>query len=272
MEKPTHLPAHSPLGASSAERWMNCPGSVEPIDGLGLEAHDDPEYREDGTRAHAVAATCLLDGSDAWEHMDDQFTAEHSLAVQFYLDTVRPSIASAAVVRVEEAIYRPDLHEHFYGTADLALYFEEEQTLEVTDYKHGEGIEIEVEWNPQIMYYAYGLLDSFPNARFVKLRIVQPRAIREDYRPVKEWTITVEELRTWASEKLLPAMDVAGVGGHLKPGEWCRFCPRKLICPAIRGMFAAAVKADPKNVKALTDDDLSREYTMREPVKFYLHA
>lgn len=33
-------PAHSPLGASSAERWMNCPGSVALLKDLKMETTD----------------------------------------------------------------------------------------------------------------------------------------------------------------------------------------------------------------------------------------
>jgi hypothetical protein len=272
MDKPAHLPAHSPLGASGAERWMNCPGSVTMISLLKMEQSDEPEYREDGTRAHAVAAKCLTEGSDAWEHMDDKFTAEHSLAVQVYLDAVRPLIASATVVRVEEGFYRPDLHKHYHGTADLALYFEQAQTLDITDYKHGEGIEVDVEWNPQIMYYAFGLLDSFPEARRIKLRIVQPRVVREDYQPIREWEIDANELRTWAKETLLPAMDRTAIDKTLDPGDHCRFCPAKLICPMLSGLFEAACKADPLNVKEMTDEQLARDYTLISAVKFRIKA
>ncbi len=37
-------PVHSPLGASAAERWMNCAGSVTLIKQLDLEDTDEPEY------------------------------------------------------------------------------------------------------------------------------------------------------------------------------------------------------------------------------------
>lgn len=272
MDKPDNLPEHSGRGASSAERWINCPGSVAPIDGLGLEAEANPEYRQDGTRAHAVAAKCLETMTDAWEHMDDDFTEEHALAVQSYLDNVRPLIKLASGVRIEQSMYRPDLHKDYYGTADLALYFREIKTLDVTDYKHGEGIEIDVEWNPQIMYYGFGLLDEYPDAERIRLRIVQPRVQREAYEPVKVWEISREELTKWAMETLLPAMERASADGLLYPGDWCRFCKRKLVCPALRGMFAAAMKADPKDVKVLTDNTLAREYESRGPVKFYLAA
>jgi hypothetical protein len=116
------LPAHSPLGASSAERWMNCPGSVTLIETFkGTEWHhdDDPDYRRDGTQAHALAALCLENGWDAWEAGGhDEFpelTADMMLAVQEYLDFVR---ALPGEREVEVKVHLPDFHSLFFGTLD----------------------------------------------------------------------------------------------------------------------------------------------------------
>lgn len=265
------LPAHSKLGASGAERWMNCPGSVTLLQMLKLDPSDEPDYRADGVLAHAIAAKCLETKTDAWEHMDDKFGEDLSIAVQTYIDYVRPLMFQATSVRIEQRMYRPDLHPDFFGTADLALYFAQERTLDVTDYKNGEGIVVEVEWNPQVMYYAFGLLDQYPEAETIRLRIIQPRAFHPDG-PVREWTISREHLEVWAREGLLPAMTNAEMDRTLDVGEWCRFCPAKLICPALRGLFGAAVKADPQHVQDLTDASLGRDYQRLQGVKFYIAA
>jgi hypothetical protein len=265
------LPAHSKLRASGAEQWMNCPGSVSLLQMLKLDPSDEPDYRADGVLAHSIAAKCLETKTDAWEYMDDKFTDELSIAVQTYIDYVRPLMFQASSIRIEQRMYRPDLHPDFFGTADLALYFAQDFTLDVTDYKNGEGIVVEVEWNPQIMYYAYGLLDQYPEAQKIKLRIVQPRAYHPDG-PIREWEISREHLEVWAREGLLPAMQRAEMDRTLDVGEWCRFCPAKLICPAMRGLFGAAIKADPQHVQDLTDASLGRDYQRIQGVKFYIAA
>ena len=66
----TDLPAHSPLGASGAERWMNCAGSVTLIKQLALredmEPSDEADWTKEGLAAHDASAFALVEGLDAW--------------------------------------------------------------------------------------------------------------------------------------------------------------------------------------------------------------
>ena len=250
---------------------MHCPGSVTLLQRLSMGESDEPDYRRDGVRAHEVAASCLNEKRDAWEFMDEQFGEEHANAVQSYLDYVRPLIASADSVRVEQRLHRPDLHPLYYGTADLALYFQGEALLDVTDYKHGEGIVVEVEWNPQIMYYAFGLLDTYPDAQRVRLRIVQPRSYHRSG-PVREWEISRSELEAWARSELIPAMERTQMDGTLDAGPWCRFCPAKRACPLLVGLFGAAMKYDASQIVDTSDENLGRQYQQIQGVKFLISA
>ena len=90
-------PAHSKLGASSAERWMNCPGSTALIDAFAMPESDEPDYRREGIAGHEAAADCLARDIDTWEivgrtYYNTEITPEMAYAVQQYLDRVRPSI------------------------------------------------------------------------------------------------------------------------------------------------------------------------------------
>lgn len=245
---------------------------------LTLPDTDEPEYLAFGRHAHSLCARMLESGEDAWEAIGEKFgeaeeyavDANMADAVQVYLNKVRPLIAKATSVRIEQKMYRPDLHKYFYGTADLALYFEEEALLDVTDYKHGEGIFVDVEWNPQIMYYAYGLLDRYPGVRRVRLRIVQPR--NHEGPPIRVWEISAEELCQWAEDELLPAMNRKAMDKLLNAGPWCRLCPAKLVCPLLTALFGAAAKADPKEIINLSNESIGRSYQYIPAVKFYLRA
>jgi hypothetical protein len=240
------LPEHSPLGASGAERWMNCPGSVhisKVVREIGAFDEGDPEYRSAGTLAHKVGAHCLdneldgwqLIGLGGWPGVDPAMTT----AVQVYLDYVRSR--PAGVRRVEYRMHRPEIHPLFFGTLDCDIDYDiaegyvaiDRLVLEIIDYKHGAGVVVEVEDNPQIMYYANGKLaehPEWPDAVRVRLTIVQPNAYHPDG-PIRSWDTTVGALRTWLRERLVPAMERAGEAQY-KLGEWCRFCPAKLACPA----------------------------------------
>lgn len=268
-----NLPVHSPLGASSAERWMNCPGSNALLKTLALPETDEPDYRANGIAAHEAAAHCLTKGLDAWEIVGEAFhnvavDTEIADAIQLYLDTVRPIMAAATHTMVEHRISSP-AHPLFYGTVDFAAIGED--LLTVADYKHGEGISVDVEQNPQIMYYAYGVLQDHPELRRVRLMIVQPRGFHSDG-PVREWTISAEDLAHWGETILIPAMNRAELDSTLDAGPWCRFCPAKLVCPLMTSLFGAACKANPKDLVNYTDASVGRSYQYLQAVKFYIKA
>lgn len=272
---PDGLPVHSPLGASSAERWMACPGSISLLKTLELPESDEPDYRRDGIAAHEAAAHCLEYTHDAWEVIGEKFhdteiTEEIANAVQLYLDTVRPLLPYKGFVYIEERIQFPE-HKMGYGTVDCGTVNTDECLLDVTDYKHGEGIVVDVEWNPQLMYYAHGLITRHPEVRRVRLRIVQPRAFHQDG-PVRVWETTAETVEQWVADELLPAMNRAEMDHTLDSGPWCRFCPAKLVCPVLTSLFGAAMKADPKHIRNMSNESLGRSYQHVQAVKFYIKA
>lgn len=244
------LPAHSPLGASSAERWMNCPGSVTLIDlvrAADRYEEADPDYRRDGTQAHALAAHCLEDGLDAWEADETQFpelTADMMGAVQEYLDFVR---VQDGFREVEQRVHIPEFHPQFYGTLDCVV--SGGGMLHVVDYKHGVGVVVDADDNPQLKYYAYGYLgrkeeaaEGWQDSHVVRLTIVQPRAFHPDG-TIRSWDTTVGEIRRWAEEELKPAMEATRDLDYLALGQWCRFCPAKLVCPAYDGLARKSLQA-----------------------------
>ncbi len=255
---------HSPLGASGAYRWMACPGSVGLSQGI---VDPESEHAALGTAAHAVAAQCLLKGLDAWQAMGEWVTddcivvdKEMADAVQVYLNHARARLPGGGQRWVERPFHCPSLHRLFYGTSDLTDYYADERLLVVGDYKHGAGIVVEVENNPQLMYYACGMLESldlWSAVDTVTLHVCQPRGFHFDG-PIRSWSISVPELEAWLFDVLLPAMDKALVSHETKSGEHCRFCPaRGHACPQILSdleeLTAMLAAAEP-----LTNEQLGR--------------
>ena len=245
------LRAHSPLGASGAYRWMVCPGSVSLSEGV-----DDPEsdYAAEGTAAHELAAHCLTTGEDAWLSTgrrigerarigkrvsigEFEVSKDMADAVQVYLDGIRGRYGDVTKRNdrgIETRFHVPTIHDHFYGTSDFWVLAQEEEELHVWDYKHGAGIVVDVRDNPQLKYYAAGVLtqlDLWGQVKHIELFICQPRGFME---PIRSWGISTSDLRAWILHDLVPAMDRALVSSDTKSGEHCRFCPaRYRACPQL---------------------------------------
>ncbi|HCA53839.1 MAG TPA: hypothetical protein DEP24_14010 [Mycobacterium sp.] len=234
--------AHSPLGASSAKRFLECPASV----GLGWGVVDDEsDHASLGTAAHSIGEYCLNVGLDAWECIGKTTVGNTPVdkdmadAVQVYLDFVRSNFPNQnqGNTWVERRFHCPSLHELFYGTSDFAHLNERHGVLHIVDYKHGAGIVVEATDNPQLMYYACGMLEDlmiWDHVETVVLWIAQPRGFHFDG-PIRRFEISVADLQVWLWDELLPGMDRALASHDTKSGEHCRFCPARFrACPQIK--------------------------------------
>lgn len=273
----TNQPEHSPLGASGAERWMHCPGSVSFLKTLELPVTDDPSYRKEGTAMHELAAVCLSSGNDTWEYVgqvyEEDVTMDGPMAlhVQQYVDYCRGLAEGASETFIEKRLHA-SIHELAYGTIDFGAV--RPDRLDVVDLKGGKGIVVDPDDNPQEKCYAAYLIDAhpeWPDSMPVRLHIVQPRAFHQEG-PIRTWDTTVGEIREWVHDTLVPAMVRAEIDNELDAGPWCRFCPAKLVCPLLTSLFGTAAKADPSNVANLDDQSLGRSYQYIKAVEFYLKA
>ena len=275
------LPAHSPLGFSGAERYMVCPGSVALNMSLPPDTTADPEYRRKGEAAHAAAAVCLQEEFDAWEIMDRDFelTAADLDAIQVYLDHVRDLRIAGGRQYYEELIevkiHAPKLHEQAFGTLDYCLVLSD-KTCIIRDYKHGEGVFVEAERNPQLMGYAAMMLERYPWIVAFDLGIVQPRFQGEQ--KIRTWQVWADEIAEWRDNELKPAMRNAwsmtkGKPPVYQPGEHCRFCPAKnaLACPALKHEVAVVEQSAPL-VERISDEKLADLYAKVEPLKMMIKA
>lgn len=270
-----NLPDHSPLGASSAERWMNCPGSVKLIRSLNIaEETEEPEYRKEGSCAHEAAAYCIRGNeTEPWEIVGDEFlgmevTAEMADAFGVFVALARELEHTPGWEKtyIEAHLNDPD-NKWLYGTIDFGIVHP--GVLSILDYKHGQGIVVETKGNPQMLYYAYLILLLHPDIRKVRMRIVQPRVPFPDQ---EWWEVSAEYVMEWAQKELLPAMARTETDTTLSPGDHCRFCPAKLACPALAKQYATVTKDDPKYINGMCDDDLMARYPLIATAKMYIKA
>lgn len=227
--------AHAELGASSAHRWMACPGSIALSRGI---PNVDSEYAREGTAAHELAEKCLhrdLDAAAFKGTTVNGFDVDDDMAeaVQAYLDAVRER-AAGGTLWIEQRI---DLHKlnppaGMFGTADAMIH--KGRRLSVVDLKYGKGHVVEVKNNPQLRYYGLGCLLSLPPGIEVdelEIVVVQPRAAHEDG-IVRTEVVPIEEMLTFAGELIAAARETVKPNAPLVVGDHCRFCPAMSRCPA----------------------------------------
>lgn len=234
---------HALLSASSASRWMACTASPR------FEAQfpeTTSEYAEEGRLAHSFCElkvlkkfTLLIKPSTYKTRLsklkkEPLYTEEMDRTSDLYIEHLTekamgynsPPLVNAEV-KVDFSEYVPD----GFGTCDCIMIGGD--MLDITDYKHGKGVPVSAEGNPQMRLYALGALKKYEPfyggmIKRVRMTIDQPRIQSE---PVSE-TITIEELRAWG-ETIKPIAQAAYSGfGEFKPGDHCRFCRGKAQCRA----------------------------------------
>lgn len=222
------LPAHSTLGASSYSRWKACPGSVKLSEGA---ASRSSVYADEGTRAHDLAEK-ILNGKPIGEA-----DLEMLAAVRVYTDFVDRLTKPGMVRKIEQKFDLTKYHPKLFGTADAVLY--EKGHLVVVDYKHGQGIAVDVKDahgvpNVQLMYYAVGALHVLAvPIQSIEIVIVQPRCFHADG-PIRSLNVTPYQALEFIADLIADAKATESPDAPLNPGSHCRWCPAQPTCPEIR--------------------------------------
>ena len=234
------MTAHSLIGASSAKRWMACPGSVQIL-------RDNPmptsEAATTGTLAHELGENILHERlslerinhkpSAALEDMMcedyDKTTIENVLMyvnIVWNRYQIRKQEGFKPSLHIEKRVHLGSVHSDAFGTLDAAIICKE-GPVDIFDYKNGHR-EVEVEGNPQAMYYAIGLQDEFQDQMFTEfhLHIVQPNSGGH-----KEWQPSLYELNDFAKTLQVAADRVYSENPPRIVGPQCNeFCNRT-ACP-----------------------------------------
>ncbi|HEY7680681.1 MAG TPA: DUF2800 domain-containing protein, partial [Terriglobia bacterium] len=247
---------HAKLSASSAERWMTCPGSVALSQGL---PNVSSAYAAQGTAAHYIAAARQKTGvrADVWlgktalvEGHEVKLDDELVEAVQEFLDYIEANEQPGDEAHVEQSFTSAmsKLDPEFGGSTDYVNWRASERLLRVVDYKHGAGVPVDVDDNKQLKYYALGALLSNPqyNAETVELVIAQPRCEHEQGR-IRPYKFPAFDLIDYAAELQAAAARTREFGADLVPSKKaCKFCPANGAhkCPALDQATHALIASD----------------------------
>jgi len=240
------MAAHSQIvGGSTAKRVMNCPGSVALC--AKMPPQPSSKYANEGTLLHNIIAEVLEHDKKPIEFLgttyeDITFTKD-LLEDKLYpaldlLNLVDPNCEMdiAVETRVGFGDFLPDV----YGSTDLLGRIG--QRAIVLDWKFGDGVAVEAEENPQLMFYAAAAMRTpevqwvFEGATEIECIIVQPPEL-------KRWVTTPERIKKFEQELKLAVKLAQSADAPLKIGDHCRWCVAKPTCPLMTGAVDRAVHA-----------------------------
>lgn len=234
---------HALLGASSAERWLNCTPSAR----LGEKYEDTTSpYAAEGTLAHSIGELQLQlalkiitkrkfnaelkklkEHEMFYEGMLDEVEDYTSFVLERFNEAV--SVSSDAVIFLEERLDYSHYVPEGFGTGDVVIISAGE--LEIIDLKFGTGIEVSPIDNPQLKLYALGAFEKYGfiyGVETVTMTIAQVRLGN-----ISSWTISAPKLVAWAENEVIEKAKIAFDGdGETAPGSWCTFCKVKSVCRA----------------------------------------
>ncbi len=230
---------HARLSASSAFRWINCPGSVALSDQCPAPASSS--YADEGTLAHAIGELKLRYVNDEISKrqlnakmkpllQSEYYCGEMEEATGYYADAVIEALEAAgddAELMIEQQFSLSRWVPEGFGTSDAVVIGG--GVIQVIDLKYGKGIKVDAHGNPQLRLYGLGaanLFDSLYDFDTVRMTIIQPRL---DHISTEE--LPLSELLAWAEDEVKPRAQMA-MGGtdYTAVGDWCRFCPAKAVC------------------------------------------
>ncbi|MEG1427074.1 MAG: DUF2800 domain-containing protein [Oscillospiraceae bacterium] len=248
MATPT---AHALLSASSAYRWLNCPGSVALTSNM---PDTDSKYTTEGRLAHSIAELKLTKhfrtgmGPKTYStrlnklKKDPSYAPEMESCTDTYLDYIKEisnGFLNAPFVDIEKRVDFSTFVPDGFGTADCILIYGD--GLHVIDYKHGAGVPVSPEENAQLKLYALGALMEYQllyDIRTIHMAIVQPRA-----GGIKEASIARDALMDWAVDYARPRAKLAYEGSaEVHSGDWCRWCKAAATCRKHSGAVTSAIE------------------------------
>lgn len=288
---------HARMGASSASRWLNCPGALA----LGelFPKEDSSEFAEEGTVAHSLAEARLRfwnkelteRGFERRLHeirKAPQYSAGMNDYVTEYVDAVKQGFARLTEREADRAKHG-FAHLQKYYSAPVELFVETQVDLshwapesfgttdatlvspgmvEVYDLKYGKGVPVSAEDNPQLKLYALGALAenykrdekcTYPER--VALNIIQPRLAA-----ITRYEMETADLLGWGGAIQGRVSKAWNGVKEFHAGDWCRFCPARALCKA-RAADATGVLDAPRSPELLTEKELAELWPKVDQVR-----
>ena len=232
------------VGGSTAKRVIGCPGSVALC--AKMPPKPSSKYADEGTLLHNVMAELIM-GEEAPEHYlgaryEDQVLTQELIDTKIKpaldaLDEIDPQ--RIMEIEAETSVNFGDLLDGVFGSTDLIGRLGTRAV--VLDWKFGDGVMVEVEENPQLMFYAAAAMRTpeaqwaFEGVNEIECVIVQPPEVRR-------WVTTPERIAKFELELVQAVKQAEKPDAKLAVGDHCKWCAAKPICPLMTGAVERALK------------------------------
>ena len=240
------------VGGSTAKRVINCPGSVALVQKMPPKPSN--EHADRGTLLHNMMEEILTSG-DAPESFIGARYNDQILTQDLIDEKIKPAMEALDAIdpdqtmeyEVETRVGFGDLLPGVFGSTDLIGRIGSRAI--VLDWKFGDGVMVEVEENPQLMFYAAAAMRTkeaawaFEGATEIEMVIVQPPEVRR-------WVTTPERIAKFELELVQAVKQAMKPDARLAVGDHCRWCAAKPICPKMTGAVDRALKLQLDSLEA----------------------
>lgn len=240
------------VGGSTAKRVINCPGSVAMVQKMPPQPSN--KYADEGTLLHNVIAEIVMSDRTPESFLGTKY--EDQVLTQELIDN-KLKVALAALdeidpnkdmqIEAETRVGFGDLLPGVFGSTDLIGRIGNRAV--VLDWKFGDGVAVEVEENPQLMFYAAAAMRTegskwaFDGATEIECIIVQPPAI-------KRWVTTPKRIADFEAQLMRAVKEAEHPNAMIRTGDHCRWCTAKPICPQMTGAADRALQVAIKSLDA----------------------
>ena len=232
------------VGGSTAKRVINCPGSVALV--AKMPPKPSSKYADEGTLLHNVIAEIVMEGHPPEHYLGTKYE-DQTLTQELIDDKLKPALAALdqidpnqeMEIEAETSVNFGDLLPGVFGSTDLIGRLGNRAV--VLDWKFGDGVAVDVEENPQLMFYAAAAMRTpsaqwaFEGATEIEMVIVQPPA-------VKRWVTTPERIAAFELQLVQAVKASQKPNAKLEVGDHCRWCAAKPVCPQMTGAVDRALK------------------------------
>lgn len=239
--------AHSDLiGGSTAERVMNCTGSVELC--RRMPQKGSSTYADRGTLLHNVMETVLKTGASPESLVGHASYEGQHLTQDLVDEKVYPALA--AFDALVEGVVAGDLQFRCevrvgykgleaFGTTDILG--QTSRYAVIADWKFGDGVKVSAVGSYQLRFYAGAAREMYPEmfeGREIVLAIIQPGA---DNGGLSWEIINNEDLDDFVEEMKAALARIESGDTSLAEGKWCRWCAGAPICGVKKSRAQALV-------------------------------